>query len=287
MNLPISLQTALTQFLLFLPKLVTSLVVFVVTLYLAAIISRLARKAMVGRRMPAHVIEPLGQLVRLAIVTLGTITALQQVDFDVTAFVAGLGIMGFAVGFALQDIAQNFVSGILLLVQRPFSVGDFIQVESFQGHVQEINLRATRLTTLDGEDVLIPNRIVYANPITNYTLTESRRVQIPVGVAYDSDLDLVAKVVIDTVSSLPLVLADPPPQVSINNFGDSSIDLTAFVWVDARTVMPNAVKHVVVTALKKAFDANGIDIPFPIRTLQLMDSDKALLREFSSSTAAG
>ena len=287
MNLPISLQTALTQFLLFLPKLVTSLVVFVVTLYLAAIISRLARKAMVGRRMPAHVIEPLGQLVRLAIVTLGTITALQQVDFDVTAFVAGLGIMGFAVGFALQDIAQNFVSGILLLVQRPFSVGDFIQVESFQGHVQEISLRATRLTTLDGEDVLIPNRIVYANPITNYTLTESRRVQIPVGVAYDSDLDLVAKVVIDTVSSLPLVLADPPPQVSINNFGDSSIDLTVFVWVDAHTVMPNAVKHVVVTAIKKAFDTNGIDIPFPIRTLQLMDSDKALLREFKSSTTAG
>lgn len=287
MNLPITFQTALTQFLLFLPKLMMSLVVFVVTLYLAAIITRLARKAMVGRRMPPHVIGPLGQLVRLSIITLGTITALQQVDFDVTAFVAGLGIMGFAVGFALQDIAQNFVSGILLLVQRPFSVGDFIQVESFQGHVQEINLRATRLTTLDGEDVLIPNRIVYANPITNYTLTESRRVQIPVGVAYDSDLDLVAKVVIDTVSSLPLVLADPPPQVSINNFGDSSIDLTAFVWVDARTVMPNAVKHVVVTALKKAFDANGIDIPFPIRTLQLMDSDKALLREFSSSTAAG
>lgn len=286
MDLPITLQTALTQFLLFLPKLVMSLVVFVVTLYLAAIITRLARKAMVGRRMPAHVIEPLGQLVRLSIVTLGTITALQQVDFDVTAFVAGLGIMGFAVGFALQDIAQNFVSGVLLLVQRPFAVGDFIQVESFQGHVQEINLRATRVTTLDGEDVLIPNRIVYANPITNFTLTESRRVQIPVGVAYDSDLDLVEKVVIDTVTALPLVLADPRPQVSINSFDDSSINVTVLVWVDARTVMPNAVKHAVVTALKKAFDTHGIEIPFPIRTLHLMDSEKAMLSELISSTAA-
>jgi small conductance mechanosensitive channel len=269
MDLPATLQNAFTQFILFLPGLITALVVFIVTLYLAGIVSRIVKKALQNRHVAPHLVDLLGKVTRWAVIVLGTITALQQVHFNVTAFLTGLGIVGFAFGFALQDITQNFVAGILLILQQPFSVGDLIQVQGFLGHVQSIDLRATRLVTLDGEDVLIPNGDVFTSPITNFTLTQARRIEVEVGVAYDSDLDQVERVVLEAVSNLPVVLKEPSPQISIHTFGGSSIDLSAYIWVDARKTLPPAAYHQAVKAIKKAFDREGIQIPFPIRTVYM------------------
>lgn len=269
MDLPPSLEAAFTEFVLFLPDLVTAVVVFIVTLYIAGVANRLVRKSLETRNIAEHVRILIGQVIRWGVIIFGTVTALQQVDFDVTAFVASLGIVGFALGFALQDIAQNFIAGLVLLLQQPFSIGDMIEVESFQGKVTAIDLRATRLTTLDGEDVLIPNGTVFTSPIINYTLTKARRLKVEVGVAYDSDLEHVERVALQAINSVDIVLDDPATRIAFHTFGDSSIVFSALFWVDGRKINPGVAYHAVVIAIKNEFDAQGIEIPFPIRTLYM------------------
>lgn len=268
-NFSSTVQQALTEFLLFLPALITALVTFVVTLFAAGWISRLVQKGLENRKFAPQITALLSKITRWVIIILGTITALQQVDFDVTAFVAGLGVLGLAIGFALQDVTKNFVSGLLLLLQRPFEVGDLIEVNGYIGRAQEIDLRATRLKTLDGQDVLIPNSDVLSNAIVNFTKTPTRRYGLEVGVAYDSDLEIVEQVALDVIRGIPMVLEEPEARVAYHTFGNSSINFTLFYWVDGTQITPAVSLHEPVKAVKKAFDQQGIEIPFPIRTVYM------------------
>ncbi|MFN8404567.1 MAG: mechanosensitive ion channel, partial [Anaerolineales bacterium] len=146
------------------------------------IVSGVLRRALSRRDPPLSVTNLLVQFVRWTIILAGTITALQRL-FDVTAFLAGLGIVGFTIGFALQDVMKNFTAGVILLIQKPFSVGEVIGVKEFDGTVLAINLRTTELKALDGRLVSVPNADVLSNPIVNYTRAERRRVDVSVGVA--------------------------------------------------------------------------------------------------------
>ncbi len=134
--------------------------------------------------------------------------------------------MGFSIGFALQDISKNFVAGMLLLIQQPFDIGNVIDVSGHTGTVLNVDLRATEIKTLDGKIVLIPNADVYSNPITNYSREDIRRLDLTIGVACDTDLELAREITLDTVAKIEGVLADPAPQVGYHNFGASSIDFT-------------------------------------------------------------
>ena len=268
-NVSLTLQNLIAQFVLFLPKLVVALVLFILGIYVANVLTRLVRSGLERRRLNLEATQVITQITRWSLYLLVAVTALQQVDFNLTAFVAGLGIIGFTIGFALKDISENFVAGMMLLLQRPFDLGDVVRIEDFRGRVSDVSLRATELETLEGENVILPNGLVYTSPITNYSRRNLARIALDVGVAYDSDLDQVRAAALEAIDGAPLVLKEPAPYVVFRTFGDSSIDLTVFYWIDGSQTPQFRASDLGVPAIKKAFEAAGIEIPYPIHTVQM------------------
>ncbi len=206
-------------------------------------------------------------------IILGIIAALQQIGFDVTSFLAGLGILGFTLGFALQDVSKNFIAGLLLLWQQPFDIGDTIKVADFTGTVVDIEIRATEMITLDGLYVNIPNGDVFTSAIVNYTREKTRRIELNVGVAYGTDLEKAQQIALQAISETPGVLPEPAPTVIYKTFGDSSINFTAYYWID--TTEPGYLGGMDqgVQSINTAFEREGIEIPFPIRTVYMKNSN--------------
>jgi small-conductance mechanosensitive channel len=247
-----TLDNLVTDFLTLLPKVLAALVLFVITLYLAGLISRFVRRLMERRRADPGVVLLVYHVTRWSLIIAGTAASLRQVDFELTAFLAGLGILGFTVGFALQDISQNVIAGLLLLIQKPFELDDLIEVESFRGRVRSIDLRATELHTMDGHNVLIPNASVFTTPIINYSRQATWRINLDVGVSYDSDLEHVRRVTLQAISNIPDVLNTPPPDLYFHTFNDSSIDFSVRYWIDARQINPFTATDPAVVAIHRA-----------------------------------
>src|SRR6266540_6437639 len=197
------------------PKLFSALVIFILSLYVARLISNLLRRVLQRRRAPAGVVQLLGQLALWSIVLAGVITALQQF-VDVTAFLTGLGIIGFTVGFALQDIMKNFAAGVILLLQQPFHVGETIGVKGFDGTVLAIDLRSTEMRALDGRVVILPNADVLANPIINYSRANQRRVELSLNLSHASEPSTVRQIVLEAIQRVPGFVADPEPMILFN-----------------------------------------------------------------------
>jgi small conductance mechanosensitive channel len=252
------------SFILGIPNLLTALAIFIVSLYVAKVVSNLLRRVLARRNAPVSVTHLLGQLTLWAIVVAGTITALQRF-FNVTAFLTGLGILGFTVGFALQDIMKNFAAGIILLLQQPFHVGEFIGVAGFDGTVLEIDLRTTEIKALDGRIVILPNADILTNPIINYTRADRRRIELSVGVSYNTDLEAARQAVLDAIQNVPGYVSEPVPLIGFSNFGDSALELNTLFWFDTKLSNPFVAKDAAFSLIKNAFDKQGIDIPFPIR----------------------
>src|SRR5215216_7011584 len=180
------------------PNLLTGLVIFIVSLYLARFLSNILRRVLRSRKAPEGVTHLLGQLTLWTIILIGMITALQRF-FDVTAFLTGLGIIGFTVGFALQDVMKNFASGIILLLQQPFHVGETIGVKGFDGTITAIDLRATEMRATDGRIIILPNADVLANPIINYSRARQRRIELSLSLPHTSKPDSVRRIVLDAI----------------------------------------------------------------------------------------
>jgi len=250
------------------PNLLTALGIFIVSIYFARLLSRILTRVLKKKLAPEGVTQLLGQLTYGSVIVFGTITALQRF-FDVTAFLAGLGILGFTVGFALQDVMKNFAAGVILLIQQPFHIDEYIGVAGFDGQVLEIDLRATEMRALDGRIVSIPNAEVLANPIINYTRANRRRIELPVGVGYSTDTDFARKVVLEALQQVPGFIAEPAPIVGFSNFGDSALQLDTYFWVDTAKTNHIAAKDAAFSLIKNALDKQGIDIPFPIRTVYM------------------
>lgn len=265
-DIPAALEDVLTDFLLFLPKILAALVMFVLALYVANLVSAVVRRVMKRRGAEPGITLLFSLVARWSIIILGTIGALRQVDFELTAFLAGLGILGFTVGFALQDISQNVVAGLLLLIQKPFELGDLINVGDYTGKVLSVDLRSTELYTRNGHNVLIPNAHVFTTPITNYNRSHTWRINLTIGVAYDSNLEKVYQTTLEAVRALPDVLDEPSPDFYYHTFNDSSIDFTVRYWIDSRAINPFTATHPAVMAIQEAYDAAGIEIPYPIQT---------------------
>jgi small-conductance mechanosensitive channel len=263
------LQDILTQILLYLPRIIAALVIFVISLVVSGLATRSVKRALKIRVKDPETLQLLVWLTRWSIVILGGLVALDQVNFDVVGFFAGLGIAGFTIGFALQDIARNFVAGIILLIRQPFDIGDAIGVGSHSGTVLEIKLRDTVIKTWDGELLIIPNIDVFNNAITNYSDLPERRRTVAIGLGYEEDVDKSVEVFLNAVRQVPGVLEDPAPTVYAKELGDSALILTAQFWLnqdthDLFTVHSNAVK-----AIKEAAEREGIDLPYPTQTVHL------------------
>lgn len=260
-------QEMLNGLIEFLPKLIVAIIIFLITLLVAHLGRKAVQMALEKRRVDHEVTLLLSRATQITVIILGTIWALSTVDFNVTGFVAGLGIAGFTIGFALKDVAENFVAGILLLIQQPFDIGDAVEAGGYSGTVTNIEIRTTTIRTWDGLLVIVPNAHVYSNAITNYSKVAQRRVSLTVGVAYESDLQRVDDVMIAVANQLPGVKDDPAPFVVFNEFAASAINATLYFWVDTGETGYFDALDSVVKGIKSAFDREQINIPFPIRTV--------------------
>ncbi|HSF81238.1 MAG TPA: mechanosensitive ion channel family protein [Anaerolineales bacterium] len=265
------LEDMLQKFVDGLPSVIAALVIFIIAFYIAILARRAARLGMERRKMDPQVIPLVSKSIYLTVIILGLIVALQQVGFNVTAFLTGLGVVGFTIGFALQDVSKNFVSGLLLLLQEPFDIGETIEVKGFTGKVLAIDLRATEMQTLDGRIVVIPNADVFTNPITNFTRAASRRLEIKIGVAYDSDPELVRSTALEALAKVPGLLEEPSPQVVFDNFGSSTFDLTIYYWIDTAQTSVFEAQDSGLVAVNRLFQAAGIEMPFPTQLVQVQN----------------
>ncbi len=253
----------------FIPNLIVSLLVFASTLLLAEWAARSTHAAAKKRVQDIETQLLLSRIARWTVLILGTVMALQQVRFDVTGFVAGLGLAGFTIGFALQDISRNFVAGILLLVRQPFGVGDAVEVSGYTGSVLDINVRDTVLKTWDGEKVILPNMDVFANPITNYSDLPFRRRTIQIGLGYEEDVDRAKRLFLETIQGIAEVADDPAPQLLAAELGDSALTLTLHFWVDQSKHGLFDVHSTVVQAVKEIAEREKIDLPYPTQIVRV------------------
>jgi small conductance mechanosensitive channel len=252
-------------------------VVAIFVVFAAAVIARFARSATFGilKRTSSYatVNNLLATIVYIIVLGTGLFTALGILGLDraVTSLLAGVGIVGLALGFAFQDLASNFIAGILLSIRRPFKEGDLIETNDHFGVVKEINLRSTKMRTLQGQLVIVPNADVFTHPVKNFSTSE-RRIDLEVGVAYGDDLRKVREVTLAAVKAVEGIRTDKPVDLYFTEFGDSSIDFIVRFWVDfARQPEYLSAKSEAIIAIKEAFDREGITIPFPIRTLDFSE----------------
>jgi small conductance mechanosensitive channel len=260
------LDKFIDAFILGIPNLVTALAIFIVSLYLARVVSNLLRRVLNKRKSPAGVTHLLAQLTLWSIIVAGTITALQRF-FNVTAFLAGLGILGFTIGFALQDVMKNFASGIILLLQQPFHAGEVIGVKGFDGTVLAIDLRSTEMRATDGRLIILPNAEILANPIINYSRANQRRVDLSINLPYTSQPDAVRGIFLNAIQNVNGFISDPKPAVVFNNLTNSAMELTASFWVDVTKSDPAQAKDAVLMQIKSALQKEGIEIPHPVQAV--------------------
>lgn len=188
----------------------------------------------------------------------------------VQSVLAGAGVIGLALGLAFQDPILNLFSGILLSVRSLFKEGDLIEVNGYFGKIMEVTLRHTTIMTLQGQEVMIPNKIVAQEPIKNYNKLGIRRVDLSCGVSYGDDLEKVRRITVDAIKAGVSFNSDKPVQLFFNEFGDSSINYTLRFWLDQRKTGQAdylEAQSDAIIAIKRAYDDNDIMIPFPIRTL--------------------
>ncbi len=213
------------------------------------------------------------RIVMYAVLVFGFVYALSALDVPLAPLFGALGLAGIALAFALQDVLGNFMAGVILMVRRPFEVGDQIETVDHEGVVEDIRLRAVRLRTFDGTTVYIPNASVLDNPIVNYTERGARRTTFDIGVSYEADLDEAQQVILDTVRAVDGVHGDPVPEAYVRQMGDSSIDFAVRYWHDPQIARLWQVRDEVARAVKRRFDSAGIEIPFPQRVLHLATAD--------------
>jgi small-conductance mechanosensitive channel len=230
-------------------------------------------------KMDDVIFDLVNRFASVIIFIMAAILALDVLGLNIMPFVAGAGVVGIALGFAAKDTLSNVIAGVLLLIDRPFEVGDRIEVWSAPansatwGDVVHIGLRATKIRTTDNIVIVIPNNEIMMRDIINYTtITDEIRVRIPIGIAYDADVKKAKELITDISQELDWVMRKPPPTVVVKSFGDSAVNLEARVWIRNPRRRMDTISHVT-DRVKEAFQQEGIEIPFPKRDIYIKKSE--------------
>lgn len=253
-----------------LPNFVAAVAIVIVTAVVARIIRRLARGTLSRISTYEQANSLVSTLIYVAVMATGVFIALGVVNLDrtVATLLAGLGIVGLALGFAFQDIAENFIAGVMMAFRRPLQVGDTVETNDFFGVVHDVNLRTTIVKTLDGKHVLIPNKDVFANALVNYSKSLDLRVDLQCGISYGDDLAFAEDIAKQALEDLEMRDRTREIQVFWESFGDSSMNFVIQFWITYHTHADFLrARSEAIKLLKSTFDEQGITIPFPIRTL--------------------
>lgn len=252
-------------------KVVGAILILIIGRLVAKLIQKLIKAMMEKSKADPALISFVGSLSYIAMMTFVIIAALSKLNIQTASFIAVLGAAGLAIGLALQGSLANFASGVLMLIFKPFKVGDMIEGGGTSGIVEEIEIFTTQLRTPDNKKVIVPNASVTGGNIVNYSAKDSRRVDMVFGVGYGDDLDKVKQVIDEVISADDRILSDPAPTVGIVELGDSCVNFAVRPWV--KTADYWDVFFATQEAMKKRFDAAGISIPFPQRDVHLIKDD--------------
>lgn len=256
----ISLENFWGVIMKFAPKCIKALLIFAIGWWLSGIVANLIVKAMSRSKVDASIRTFLQSIIKTLCKVVVIIMVLAAIGMDVTTLVAAIGTLGVTVGLALKDSLSNFASGLLILFNRTFKVGDFIEIGGNTGTVKRIELMFTTLATADNKRLVIPNSVVTSSTIINYTAKSQRRMDLSVGVAYESDLKAVHTAITKALEKSEHVHMTPAPAIGIASFDDSAITFDVKVWVDTATF--NDSKYWINENIFNELKAAGVEIPF-------------------------
>jgi len=242
----------------------------VIGLFVAKLVRKLMKKVLEARKVDETLSGFVCSLTYGAVVALVIVSALERLGLETASAVAVLGAVGLAVGLALQGTLASFASGVLLILFKPFRVGDFIEGGGTSGIVEEIGIFNTEMRTGDNKKIIVPNANLTGDNIVNYSAKDTRRIDLVVGVSYDDDLDKVRKVLEQILADDERILDDPEPTIGVLELADSSVNFVFRPWVKASDWWPTMLA--LQEQIKKRFDAEGISIPFPQRDVHLIQS---------------
>ncbi len=264
------LETWLESLTAMLPNFAVAVLVIILFFFLAKAAKLIANKLFQRFYDKPAVQNLFTTVIYIAVMITGLMVALDVLHLEktVSSLLAGAGIIGLALGFAFQDISANFISGVLIAIRKPIEVGDIIESQGYMGIIQEINLRVTIIKTFQGLHIIIPNKEIFQNPLTNYTKTNERRIDLEVGVSYGDDLEKVKELALEAIKSKSFLLEGRDVNLYYTGFGDSSINFVLHFWIEYPD-QPGFLhaRSEAIMAVKKAFNENDITIPYPIRTL--------------------
>jgi len=250
-------------------KVIAAVVVFVVGRWIAKGLTKFAEKVMNKRRVDTTIVSFVANMTYIALLVFVVLAALGQLGIQTTSFIAVIGAAGLAIGLALQGSLANFAAGFLMIIFRPFKVGDYIEGAGVGGTVEVIQIFTTQLKTPDNKTVIIPNASLTAGNITNYSAKGTRRVDLVFGIGYGDDIDHAKKVIMDVLAKEERILKDPATTIGVVELADSSVNFAVRPWVKADdywNVYFNLTENI-----KKSFDAQGISIPFPQRDVHMYE----------------
>jgi small-conductance mechanosensitive channel len=274
-------QATLIGFVERLPAYIFALLVLALFFFLAGRFSIWIRSFVGHRSQSQNAATVTALITRWGIIVLGVLVALSIAlpSFEAADLIQVLGISSVAIGFAFRDIFQNFLAGLIILVTDAFQIGDQIIVESegLEGTVTGIETRATTIVTYDDRQIIIPNATLFTNAVTINTATEKRRSEQVVGIGYDSDIDTACELIEEAVAQVDGVLAEPEPDVLVDDLAGSSVNLRVRWWTDARRNNVTTTKSAVIRRIKYLLNEHGIDIPFPSRTLYINDDVNVMM----------
>jgi len=248
-------------------NLVTAIVIFFIGRIVVRILTRTVRKLMDAQHVDETLVSFVSNLASMVLMTFVIIAAISALGIQTTSFIALLGAAGLAIGLALQGSLSNFAAGVLIVMFRPYKVGDWIEAAGISGSVEEVQILTTVLKTGDNKQVIVPNGQVMESIITNYSANETRRVDMVVGVSYDDDIDEVRSTLEDIIGADDRVLDEPACTIAVSALADSSVNFVVRPWVATSDYW--GVMFDLTETIKKRFDKDGISFPFPQQDVHL------------------
>lgn len=250
-------------------KIVAAIAILIIGRFLAGLLKKLINGLMTKHKLDPTLNSFITSVSYAAMLTFVVISALGALGIPTAQFVAILGAAGLAVGLALQGSLSNFAAGVLMIIFKPFKVGDFVEAGGSAGVVEEVGFFTTIIKTPDNKKIIIPNSKVTGDNITNYSANDVRRVDITAGVSYGDDIDKVRKVLAEIQAEDERILNDPAPMIGLAELGDSSVNFTVRSWVKTEDYWN--VFFDTQEKIKKRFDAEGISIPFPQQDVHIIN----------------
>lgn len=248
-------------------NIIFALLIWIIGRKVAKVILNVIEKGFAKAKMDTVLSDFLASIIGALLTAFIAIAALGQLGVETTSLVAILGAAGLAIGLSLQDSIKNFAAGVMIIINKPFSAGDFVEVAGVAGSVDKVSVFSTIISTPDNREIIVPNGSIFGDVITNYSARDTRRVDLVVGIGYDDDILKAKEILLEILANDSRILDDPAPAVAMGELADSSVNFNVRPWVKSGDYW--GVYSAVLEQVKLRFDAEGISIPYPQQDLHI------------------